>query len=160
MCRLFADGIDPISEATAVRAAVQNLECTGICLNAVKDWRKLPDATHTLPQLKSHFNRANKERQRHLTASDAGFAGAATVPATTPNHPVLPPAAPLSRFHYCWSHGLGPNRGHTSATCRDKAPGHQTEATVDNMLGGCNSVHRRCGEVAIFGRPPVPPTAP
>ena len=34
---------------------------------------------------------------------------------------------------WCWSCGV--NRGHTSAACKYPAPGHQTTATPDNMMG-------------------------
>ena len=36
---------------------------------------------------------------------------------------------------YCWSHGAC---AHTSAECRSKKPGHQDDATFQNMKGGCN----------------------
>jgi hypothetical protein len=162
VCQKYALDHDPISEATAVRAAVQNLEKTGVFTNAIQDWRKLGAVNHTMDQLKLLFNKADKERRRHLTTHDAGYAGAATQPATTPNlpPPVTPPAAsPLSHLHYCWSHGLGPNRSHTSSTCRDKAPGHRDSSTVNNMLGGCNTIHRRRGKDNVFVNR-FPPAAP
>ena len=34
---------------------------------------------------------------------------------------------------WCWSCGV--NRGHDSTNCRYQAPGHQTTATTDNMMG-------------------------
>ena len=34
---------------------------------------------------------------------------------------------------WCWSCGV--NRGHDSTNCRYQAPGHQTTATIDNMMG-------------------------
>jgi hypothetical protein len=37
---------------------------------------------------------------------------------------------------YCWTHGFKVSRRHNSATCKNTAPGHKTEATRDNMLGG------------------------
>ena len=37
---------------------------------------------------------------------------------------------------YCWTHG---GSGHTSITCRAKAPGHQDNATSENRLGGSNA---------------------
>jgi hypothetical protein len=167
-CIVFAHAIDPISEATAVRAATQNLEKTGVFTVAIKDWRKLTPNQHTIAQLKTHFNQADKERHRNLTSRDAGFAGAATRPATQPNSEPNPnplpnlcplPASPLSRFHYCWSHGLGPNVRHTSQTCRAQAPGHRPTATVNNMLGGCNLIHRRRGEEPLYQPPPPRPPA-
>ena len=43
-------------------------------------------------------------------------------------------------MYYCWTHGLGKNRKHTSATCNNKAEGHKDEATADNMMGGNNKI--------------------
>ena len=37
---------------------------------------------------------------------------------------------------YCWTHG---GSGHTSITCRAKAPGHQDNSTFENRLGGSNA---------------------
>ena len=34
---------------------------------------------------------------------------------------------------WCWSCGV--NKGHTSARCKYQAPGHQVDATPDNMMG-------------------------
>ena len=156
-CRVFASNNDPISEATAVRAAIQNLERTGVFTDAIKDWRKLPDDQRTLPGLQTAFNLANKERLRSLTIRDGGFAGNVSRRSTEPNQPaVAPPAAPStsqSFSYYGWSHGLGANSGHTSATCRFKVDGHKDEAVLTNMLGGCNLIHRRRGEHSIYRRP-------
>ena len=40
--------------------------------------------------------------------------------------------------HYCWTHGLTYNGNHTSANCRNSAPGHQRDATFSNWKGGSN----------------------
>eukprot|EP00957_Ditylum_brightwellii_P105568 8048059-Ditylum_brightwellii.AAC.1 len=37
---------------------------------------------------------------------------------------------------YCWSHGFSVRPEHTSLTCPDLKPGHQTAATMDNQMGG------------------------
>jgi hypothetical protein len=37
---------------------------------------------------------------------------------------------------YCWTHGSTANSSHTSATCRNKAPGHVDTATWRNKQGG------------------------
>ena len=42
-------------------------------------------------------------------------------------------------YSYCWSHGHVPQRGynpHNSTTCRNQKPGHKSEATAENKLGG------------------------
>jgi hypothetical protein len=43
-------------------------------------------------------------------------------------------------MYYCWSHGLGTNRVHTSAQCQNKKDGHKDTATANNMLGGCATI--------------------
>jgi hypothetical protein len=37
---------------------------------------------------------------------------------------------------YCWTHGSSANAAHTSATCKNKAPGHVDSATYRNKHGG------------------------
>jgi hypothetical protein len=47
---------------------------------------------------------------------------------------------------YCWSHGRTRNPNHTSATCRNKKPGHKNDATLHDRKGGsnyrCNSTNQ------------------
>ena len=38
--------------------------------------------------------------------------------------------------NYCWTHGHRVGNKHTSATCQNKAPGHQDNATRENTMGG------------------------
>ena len=38
--------------------------------------------------------------------------------------------------NYCWTHGYHVGNKHTSATCQNKAPGHQDNATRENTMGG------------------------
>ena len=38
--------------------------------------------------------------------------------------------------NYCWTHGYRIGNKHTSATCQDKASGHQDQAIRDNTMGG------------------------
>ena len=38
--------------------------------------------------------------------------------------------------NYCWTHGYHVGNNHTSATCHNKAPGHQDWATHTNTMGG------------------------
>ena len=45
---------------------------------------------------------------------------------------------------YCWTHGRTRNNSHTSKTCRNKAKGHNDDATLENRLGGSN---RYCEEI-------------
>ncbi len=51
--------------------------------------------------------------------------------------PGAPTARPVSSSRgYCWTHGSTTNNAHTSATCRNKAPGHVDTATWRNKCGG------------------------
>jgi hypothetical protein len=38
--------------------------------------------------------------------------------------------------NYCWTHGHRCSKGHTSASCTNKAPGHHDDATAVNTFGG------------------------
>ena len=38
--------------------------------------------------------------------------------------------------NYCWTHGYRVGNNHTSATCQNKAPGDQDQATCTNTIGG------------------------
>ena len=62
--------------------------------------------------------------------------------ATTLNRTKTNTTPSVKDWHYCWTHGLGPNAKHTSATCTRKADGHQDTATMDNMMGGNNVIAR------------------
>jgi len=44
---------------------------------------------------------------------------------------------------YCWTHGLGFNPTHTSATCDKPASGHCLTATATSMQGGKNIIQAR-----------------
>ena len=38
--------------------------------------------------------------------------------------------------NYCWTHGCDTSQNHTSGTCKNKAAGHQINATINNRMGG------------------------
>ena len=78
-----------------------------------------------------------------LTAGLASLTTAYTLLANGP-----PPAASAaknaprsasSKFEpcgYCWTHGYKLTKGHSSATCSNKADGHKDTATRANTMGG------------------------
>ena len=84
----------------------------------------------------------------------AGYHGAHAAIASHPPALPAPVAATTSaptpfqittdgqQFFYCWLHGLGTNRSHSSATCNQPSPGHQLTATARHMLGGNNTILR------------------
>jgi hypothetical protein len=168
-CRRFASsGLDPISESTAVRKTLSMFEKSGVFADAIRDWRKRPDPEWTWSNLKTDFARANRERVRLLTSDSAGYHGAnsaaqtataaATAAAAKANSaaataPSTSTAAPTG-FHYCWSHGLGKNPDHTSATCEKPAAGHCLDATLSNMKGGNNNISRGRNERPVFRHTP------
>ena len=112
-CMTFAQAHDPISDQTAVREAVHIFEQTGVFADALRDWRKKLPGDQTLATLTTDFNKANKERQRNLTSQQAGYHSAN---AAHDNKENASSNADVGLF-YCWTHGLGRNPKHTSATC-------------------------------------------
>jgi hypothetical protein len=160
-CIEFAADTDPISEATAVRAATMNVEKTGLFSEAIRDWRKRPDADKTMENFIADFSLADAERHRLITTKTAGYHHSASAAmkvqigssTNTSNGPTL---------FYCWSHGAGQNKDHTSATCKAPQVGHRCEATFNNMLGGNNIIHRQRGEKQVYVPPPrkTPTTTP
>ena len=169
-CRTFAADTDPISEATAIRAGLTILENTASFTEAIRDWRQKPLADRTLANFETHFAKADIERKRTLTTRTAGYHQAAMVqqlggPKKIKIEQDLPTAnsaittttdqaKPTPGYYYCWSHGLSSNAEHTSISCKRQATGHRNDATVTNMLGGCNVIQRRRGEKQVFVRPP------
>ena len=164
--RRYAQAHDPISEAAAIRAALINMETSGVFTDALKEWRRKPGVDHNWDNLLTHFNAADKERRRSLTTSGTlGFANKATHKVEEEYKENIPPktghgpaTAKATTMFYCWTHGLGPNPNHTSSTCSNQQTGHCTTATVDNMMGGCCIIKRRKNEKAIYKRPQRAPT--
>jgi len=84
--------------------------------------------------------------------SQTGFhsTNATTITAPKPLPLLAPPTQPAPTtaittndsltMYYCWTHGLGFNCTHTSATCSNLAEGHCPNATVKNMQGGNNTI--------------------
>ena len=54
--------------------------------------------------------------------------------------PKAPPTKATARG-YCWTHGSTTNAAHSSATCKNKAPGHVDSATWRNQQGGNPSAY-------------------
>jgi hypothetical protein len=150
--RYATAGHEPIPDTTAICLTIKVLEQTGVFLTATERWREKEEVDWTMIDFQAHFNKADKERIRKLTAQTGGFHGAhaatdsahqSSAPPDTSN---ATPAAPFSvkadgcTMWYCWSHGLGKNRAHHSKTCQNKKTGHKDDATVDNRMGGSNII--------------------
>jgi hypothetical protein len=70
---LARDGGDEISDKQAVRLAIANIEATGEFSDACRDWWKKSEDEQTLAIFKTHFKKADTERQRQATSASAGF---------------------------------------------------------------------------------------
>jgi hypothetical protein len=163
---------EPITDATAIRLTLPVFEKSGVFGTVTEKWRDKPDAEWTFANFKAHFEKGNKERLRKLTAKTAGYHGANNVTSTVKtdsSNDTLPTtittdvqsqgtaaaATTLTddtksirtnnniTMYYCWSHGLGKNRAHTSASCNNKREGHQDAATADRIMGGNNRIMER-----------------
>jgi hypothetical protein len=109
-------------------------------------------ATQTLVNFQSLFDFENKERLRKLTAKSVGYHGSHNADIIVPRLPgtaavTTPALASPSvdvgnglKMYYCWSHGLGKNEKHTSATCEHPKDQHKNNATAYKMQGGNNNV--------------------
>lgn len=156
--RISSEADEEIADTTIMDLTALMFEATGVFSTACDNWRIKPEADKTFPNFVIHFNTENKERLRKLTLAQAGFHGAnkATTspsiphqptptavspsPATTLRTPRVTPNDCDVKMYYCWTHGLGTNASHTSATCERKAEGHKDNATVINMQGGNNTI--------------------
>jgi hypothetical protein len=155
---------EEILDPAAIRLTVQALEASGVFDFALDNWRLKDDATKTMLSFKEHINKEDSERNRKLTAKTGGYHGANGADGNRPRDTPPPNPTPTSgtvvlpngvMMYYCWSHGLGKNKQHTSSTCTFKKDGHIDTATADNMQGGCHLIGPR--------RPPrrdVPPAGP
>ncbi len=127
-------------------ATLSVFEQTGVFTDKIKFWNRRPAVEHTLANMKTAFNRANDERLTHATTNNAGYHG---------THHAAGAGFPM---FYCWTHGLGPESQHTSATCTRPTANHNQLATADNMLGGNRSIPNvgKFASVRGWARSPTP----
>lgn len=155
--RISIAGNDELTDRTIIELTIAMFEKTGVFTFACDTWNRRAANHQTFANFVIHFNDENKDRLRKLTAAQAGYhtANLAAIPVTPlpPDVPAVPAAANAAiqrpqqvitndnvRMYYCWSHGLGTNSKHTSATCTNPAEGHKADATVTNMQGGNNTI--------------------
>ena len=153
-----AQGNVAITDATVMTLTLQMFEKENIFETDVGLWHRKSTADKTWENFKAHFTAAAKEFNRVLTARGAGLNAAAltaTQEAANPEPTQEPNPEPTNdaekefvcrvvevgtyKMYYCWTHGLNHNKAHTSATCNNKAEGHQDDATVDDIKGGSTS---------------------
>jgi hypothetical protein len=163
-------GLAPIGDANVLRAGYNIIKNTGLFRDACHEWYNRPVPTQTLADFKLHFTAANVERESTASDAGYHAAAAATaakpslelqlaaleqllwtldtkvsaLPALGNNRNPLPSLAgspPPTVSSFCWTHGSGRNLSHTSATCKNKAPGHQDTATSSNTMGSSKLGH-------------------
>ena len=150
-------GGEPITDTALVRIYRDKLTNTGVFSLDLREWDKKPLADRTWANFKTFFTEANKRRVKETTLGDMQRAFAAIGRPETPStvgstQPRLDtPSSALTddtsgAKYYCWTHGLSDNKDHTSRTCTNKATGHKEDATLNNMMGGNNTIRRKRGE--------------
>ena len=171
----FAAPHDPISWNTIVRITASLFENSGVFPAPVRDWRRRPPAQQTWANLQLDFNHADRELRRQATTGShfANLAETAIRQQTQrrmeayahfhqeapsaiglyperPTHQANAAAAAVAlralTVPYCFTHGVTWDTQHISHSCRNKCRGHQDTATVDNMMGGNNTIRRLPGE--------------
>jgi hypothetical protein len=134
--KIYAANHDPITDKTAIRAAVTNLKATGLFTDDIKAWENKPIADQTWIALKQHFNQANNHRTQNPTVADVGYAAKETKKEGEKENAgtKTKTGETLTNWKYCWSHGL--NKTHTSKLCRYPKQGHVATATLDDRQNG------------------------
>jgi hypothetical protein len=157
-CRRFAATAgEPILMATMVRTAFAHFEKSNMVRSACEHWCNTPGTAAMAPDVlwtafKAHFNKAERERHRQITAQGGGYAGAVVTPtpaktvpsAATTTAGTAPTAQKVlfgtTKAGYCHTHGITKNGDHTSATCKNKGENHKDDATIFNRMGGSNKI--------------------
>lgn len=163
----FADkGGDPVSEKSAMLKGYFAIEANAEFKDACKEWRRnVPEADKNMAAFKELFGNADTDLRRMVlrptqggaTTGQAGYHSANQVYEAVPfnNDMVTAPAnyaeavnfaapAQAPGGHpattgptYCFTHGIMPKGGHTSATCKQRGEeGHKVGATMSNKMGG------------------------
>ena len=127
----MAHGVLPVAAPAIDRleSALDNLALAATNDTAVL--QQLTAANLTLTTTVSALTATNKK----LVVAAARAKGPTPVATPLAGGTPHPPRNPW-RGNYCWTHGHRLSKGHTSATCENKAVGHRDEATASNTLGG------------------------
>ena len=86
--------------------------------------------TENLTALTAAYNKLITAMPRTAIPAAPSVATTAPAPANAHQHPAG------AHNSYCWMHGYRIGPGHSSATCRSPAAGHQPRATRNNMMHG------------------------
>jgi hypothetical protein len=145
-------GGEALTEKFIIATILPVFAQTGVFTEAISVWRRTDEATWTLATFQAHFKKENATRLSLLAAQTAGYHGAHAAqtlpPGNQPPPTALSAATPSTiigkkEYFYCWTHGLGTNPKHTSATCERKKAGHDDTATLANMNEGCATIWQR-----------------
>jgi hypothetical protein len=154
-------GAEPISDEATIELTLTALRKTGVYDHAIITWEDKEAADQTWATFQLHFTKQEKLRLKKLTAAAAGYHGAnkATIIPPDDQPPTNVAAAAQSKdthqcdgtaLFYCWSHGLGINPEHTSATCSNTLPNHVHAATLMHRKGGSTLIS--CGRSGYLGK--------
>ena len=139
---------DPISDRKLVRKGNEAIEKTGKFQDQLRTWNTRMPAHQTFPHFEEYWKDQYKayinspEYKRPSTTAEAGYKASAIHSEEEVNKVCA----------YCWTHGLGFDPNHTSMTCLRKAPGHQDEATLFNMMNGTRTIQRKPGDPVLRKR--------
>ena len=148
-CQQVAQFADPISNLRLVRAGITVIKQTGKFETPLTMWNGRTAAQQTWPEFQTYWTTQflayldTKENQP-ITTQDAGYAAT----------DICPPVGfvpPKKFIYFCFTHGLGDDPTHTSATCKFPSEGHQRAATLDDIMGGNPRI--RTGKPTIY-KPP------
>jgi hypothetical protein len=167
--RFIRDAEEPVNNKMVLRMGYNNIFATGLFGDACRDWRLKDDATKTMATFQEHFKIAARDRAMLATTANAGYQANLANETTPQQNPAAARAqatadanqaqitvllaalaarndvvniATTGTLSYCWTHGTTRNLAHTSASCNNKQPGHQDDATATNRMGGSNTM---CG---------------
>ncbi|KAG7345662.1 hypothetical protein IV203_033193 [Nitzschia inconspicua] len=150
-CIEFAAGTnDPISKETAMILILKSFEQSGVLAPYINEWNRKPDDDQTYANFQEHFTKANTQRLRELTTKQTGIHSAsnticppfATVLTSSTNTACSAVTTNTGRaMYYSWTHSLGTNPNHNSATCKNLGDGHDKTATAFTRKGGSDRIY-------------------
>jgi hypothetical protein len=145
-----------------MQKTLNSIDQTGHFEDAVLDWRNKPEDDQSWGNFKAHFKPADVKRKRKVTTKNGGYcssnkyaATAAASAALSASQAPPPQTAPRTctkacnitiNWSYGWRHGLSRDPTHNSVFSPHKRDGHESIATIDNMLGGNRIIAYKVGE--------------
>lgn len=142
--RVATAGQQPITDAGTIALLLPMFLATGVFGPSVDLWHSKEPGEQTYDNFMTHFTRANKNRIHTLTTADVKYSNSSAVP-VTPTKPIKTATVTVqdTTMYYCWTHGLGLNAKHTSATCLRPGKGHVSTADFHTRHDGSTTFHTR-----------------